>query len=301
MQYSTSIGALLISLTIALLLGGCDAVGFLHHRIFNDPARVVRVTTASGQTVELLNAHVDYFSAIGVGRHDRSADYEGLGLRTTEGVLRWSEFTSLSIRRASGPARDAGGTSENGLHAEVQLKSGGKVTRVLYDTPARGLMGWQKSDDLPVNGGHAWAEIPLRSVVSMVQMEPVWERVPGRFFETFDAKAQRIGGGSCEGEARVNRPIPVQQNVITAQNESDFAVWVEDGDLLRALDLKDIREIAVRESKDRKFIATFTFNNGAIRTYPVRNAYFDWNYNGPGCRQVSLYEIQSLRIAPIAH
>lgn len=280
-------------LLLVLLLAGCDAIA---NRLFNDPLRVVRVTTHAGHSVVLMQPYVDYLHAIGAGRYDRAAYSEGNGLRTTDGLLNWSDFSALTIRpRETKPVKAIGDEAVQ-HEAEVDLKGGGRATKTLRDTPFRGLVGWQKTAELPVASGQVWTEIPLQAVARIELLEPLRERALSREFLEVRVKARKTDGDTCEGSARVYRPLPVQSNVDVSHDDAALGFWVEDRGILIELDLADIRELTVADGKDGQRLGTFTLNDGVKRTYPMRNAYFELQTNVAGCRRVRLADLASAQI-----
>lgn len=291
---------LLRSLAVLLLLlaSGCDWVGGLHYRLFNDPTRVVRVTTRDGYSVVLMQPEVDYLYPIGLGRVDRFSLKEGRGLRTTDGLIEWPAFTAVTIGRSRRTSGDVIGGGDIIYEADVQLRNGASAVKQLLDTPSRGLRGWRKAGDLPMRHGYVRVEIPLRGVARIELLESIWERVPYPERKSFRITAQHRNHGACEGDAALYRLLPGESNVHVSGDDPADGIQVEAQGTLLEIDLQDIREISIGEPKEGRAMAGFTFNNGERRTYPMRDAYFRIKYTtNIACERVNLFELRSIAVA----
>lgn len=285
-----------LSVLLLLLVSGCDLPGGLYDRLFNDPTRVVRVTTKDGYLAVLMQPEMDYLRPIGPGRYDRAAFMEGRGLRTADGVIEWKDFTAMAIGHSRRLADDIIGGGEIVHEAEVRLGNGASTVKQLIDTPARGLRGWRKADDLPLTSGYVRVEIPLGKVSRIELLDSVLERVPYPEYKTFRIVAQHKVNGICEGEGRLYHPLPSEPDVHVSHDDPALGFRVEERGMLLEIDPDDVREMTIGEDAQGEAMTSFTFNNGTRRTYPMRNAYFRMNTFGSGCDQVSLFEQQSIAI-----
>lgn len=284
-----------------ILLSGCDAFDRVMYRMFNDPARVIRVTTTSGQIIDLYHPYVDYMFAIGAGRYDRGGFTEGLGLRTPDGILTWAEFKELSIPRGESAVRQPPAEGESLHAAQVRLNDGSMVTRSLRDTNFGGIQGWQKADRPVSSSGYIWTEIPLRAAVRVERLESVWDTVPAaRDFPEFRITAQRTSQGLCEGLARMYHPLPVQPGIHASHGDSAIGLRIEDQDVVIEIKLNDMREITVGDRSNGKARASVTLSSGEKRTYTARNAYFAVHGADPTCRRVDLVDLRTITISDVS-
>lgn len=282
---------------LLLSVNGCDWAGGLHDRLFNDPTRVVRVTTRDGYSVVLMQPEVDYLYPIGPGRFDRSAFKEGRGLRTTDGIIEWPAFTAVTIGRSRRTSGDVIGGGDIIYEADVQLRNGASAVKQLLDTPSRGLRGWRKAGDLPLTLGYVQVEIPLGAIARIELLDSVWERVPYSEYKTFRIVAQHKVSGTCEGEGRLYHPLPSEPNVHVAHDDPALGFRVEEQGMLLEIDPGDIREMTIGEDAQGATMTSFTFNNGTRRTYSMRDTYFRMNTFDGGCDQVFLFKQRSIAVA----
>lgn len=284
---------------LLLSVSACDQVADLHNRLFNDPTRVVRVTTRDGHSVVLMQPVVDYLYPIGLGRVDRFALKEGRGLRTTDGLIEWPDIAAVTIVRSHRTADGVVGGGDITHEADVQLKGGGSVVKRLLDTPSRGVRGWRKAGDLPATLGYLQVEIPLDAIARIESLDSVWERVPYPEYKAFRIAARHKASGTCEGAAELYRPLPAQSKVHVSGDERALGFWVEERGMLLEINPQDVRDMAIGESKEAGGAITgFTFKNGERRAYPMRDAYFRILYTtNVACERVNLFELRSIAVA----